>query len=263
MAVATLVESAKRIVRGKRDNTAKLAGALTKLRALVDELAAKEKFQLDALALLHERVKRCNEAGTALYVALRGDDTEAVRDALDKLEASPSYGDKLEKQIAAFSREQSLHVRRDVFFQQHPEACEVLGTVCKLRLEQARAELSATTESEQRRLDLLGNFEASDSPVVRNARSRVVHLEAMLEKVTATTDLPTVFANYASQLLDEPMNDQRKRRYINKNDREIYTLTIGSRLSGDGETEAVYQLKNEAHYWEGNEAEFQKTFEKS
>jgi hypothetical protein len=56
------------------------------------------------------------------------------------------------------------------------------------------------------------------------------------------------------------MND--KPRYIHKQEGEIYELTVGTKLSADGQPEKVYQLKSDRHYHECNETDFQKTFEK-
>jgi hypothetical protein len=50
----------------------------------VDEIARREKFVDAALQLLNERLASYMQAGGALDAALKGDDIEAVRVALDK-----------------------------------------------------------------------------------------------------------------------------------------------------------------------------------
>jgi ABC-type transporter Mla subunit MlaD len=68
----------------RHDTTPTLAESLNQLRSLVDEIARREKFVDAALQLLNERLASYMQAGGALDAALKGDDIEAVRVALDK-----------------------------------------------------------------------------------------------------------------------------------------------------------------------------------
>jgi hypothetical protein len=62
--------------------------------------------------------------------------------------------------------------------------------------------LKRVTAEEQSRLDLLGGYDAADSPVVKRQASRVEHFRAMLRQIT---DLPIeqTFVNFAQQLLSD------------------------------------------------------------
>jgi len=56
------------------------------------------------------------------------------------------------------------------------------------------------------------------------------------------------------------MSDKPK-YYVNKRDHERYELTMTTKPGADG-PETVYQLRNEFHYHECTQAEFEKEFVK-
>ena len=177
---------------------------MAQLRAMVDEIAKREKFLEESLQLLNERLALYMRAGGALDTALKGGDVEAVRVALDELDTKPQHVELLREYVKTLSRASAMQLPRENFFREHREAKSVLQTACELRLSEARAKLQSLTAEEQGRLDSLGEgYDASTSPVVKRANFRAAQLEGMLTNIESATaeSLQSFFVNYGRQLL--------------------------------------------------------------
>ena len=201
--LATVAERVRSVVARKPD-TLTLEESLRQLRGLVEEITRREKFLDDSLQLLNDALKSSERIGGPLDTALKGDDLEAVRVALNELGGRPDHSELLRKQVTALSRASSLQLPRTTFLHDHREPKSVLQTACELRLSEAHANLERVTAEEQGRLDSLGDgYEASTSPAVRRANSRVAQLEGMLTNIenASPETLQTVFVNYGQQLL--------------------------------------------------------------
>jgi hypothetical protein len=202
---ASVAERIKAVVPGDRDTKATLEESLRQLRGLVEEIVKREKFLNDSLRLLNERLQGYERIGGPLDAALKGDDIEAVRTALDKLDTRPSHAELLREQVKTLSRAAAMQIPRDTFLHDHHEAKSVLTTMCEHRLSEARANLKRVTVQEQGRLDSLGEgYDSSHSPVVKRANARVVQLEGMLSNIenASPESLQTAFVNYGQQLLN-------------------------------------------------------------
>ena len=58
------------------------------------------------------------------------------------------------------------------------------------------------------------------------------------------------------------MNNKRKQYFINKRDHETYELVTDTALDSDNVPMVLYRLKNEVHFWEGDQKAFENEFEK-
>jgi hypothetical protein len=180
----------------------KLADACEQLRTLVADLVGRERFLSDAITLLKERLDAYRHADAALDAALRGDKIDNVEAALVSLERAPDCSAVVERYLALLNHRRTMRDAKESFFNAHPEAREVLTTVCSLRVDEARANLKKSTEEEQRRLDSLGaDYDATTSPVVKRVAAKVGHLEGMLRRVEQDRELGNFFDNFARELL--------------------------------------------------------------